>query len=392
MLRRILVLGGVGLALVLGARYALHDLTRRAYETRRTQLASEALPAPAARRPWETRFEGLCERMRGEPELRELAESAHRPWVAWGLGEARPLNDLERLWVEAATNQLVGLDAVLMALHGLPPDDFSWGGSTVSMNLLRECVNVVCAEAWLAAQVHDDPRAARLYGDALRLAMATDDGTSMGLFVRDAGTGVVLRSARAALDLGLEPSVLGASLAPLLAEHGYTPEAAERRIRRDLALLEEPGTEEDWPFEASDAPEALSWLLPVEEGLAIARLPAAESPWASQPAESRPSGPLEAWTFATRELHAMHARRNVALSALAVAAFRAEHGRWPSTLAEVADLGADARADTLGGELAFVADGTLAVVGPPQWAVHVEEVEDAETALYLWTLRAPDEP
>src|SRR6266850_6193335 len=106
MIRRILVLGSLGLALVAGVRLAFEELGQRAWAARKRELLALAIYQPRERRPWEIRFDALVARVQSSPRFGEITDSSHRPLVAWGAGEPRVLDDLERMWSEALWNEL----------------------------------------------------------------------------------------------------------------------------------------------------------------------------------------------------------------------------------------------------------------------------------------------
>jgi len=390
--RRFFVLAGIGLVLA-GGLFARREITERAWEQRRGELLEQALFPEQVRRPWEVRFDALQERLLAAPGFDEVGSSPYRPVVALGAGELRPLDDFERVWVESLWGELHGLDALLVELRRLPLEDLEWHGRPVKLQVLRECVNALCARAWLAVERGEDLRAAESYADALRLARATDDETSWALMSSTACAWIALDSARSALDLGLSPRELRAALAPLLGEWSYSAERAERCIRRDLAALADfdPLQGAAWHDARGQHAWALDWLAPVEEALAIARRPVAATRWSTGEPRSteQASSALEQWTLAPRHLHALHARRNVALTALAVAAFREEHGAWPSALDRIADLPGEHALDTLSGApLAYSADESGARIGPASWGERVEGWPVAGESPYVWTLRS----
>ncbi len=389
MIRRILVLGSIGLALAAGARFALRELTERAWEQRKQELLERALFQPKERRPWEVRFEALQERMHGSPRMAEITNSAYRPHVAWGAGAPRWLNDFEKIWAESVWGELDGLDTVLKDLRALRPEDLEWHGAAARLLALRECTNALCARAWIALVEHDGEAVARAYADALRLARATDDGTSIGAAVRWACEGIALRSLRSALDLGAAAGELRVALAPLLADWTYAPERGERCIRRDLAFLA------DFHPQAGESASARAWLEPVEQAFELAQEPAATTPAElavpareSLAEEDMSHGSWLYWTTGIQLLHARHAVRNVVLTALAVAQSRTEHGAWPTTLFELSELPAEHGIDPLTGALLpYTVSDSVARIGPAEWGTRVDVHAELDDSLYVWTLR-----
>jgi len=399
MIRRILVIGSIGLALAGGARFALHELAERAWEKRRQALLAEALFQPELRRPWEIRFDALQERMRSSPRFAEIRDSAYRPHTAWGAGEPRALNDFEKVWVESAWGELDVLDSILEDLRALAPRDLAWSGPTVGLLSLRECTNALCARAWIALEDDDQERMARAYSDALRLARATDDGTAVGTAARSACEGIALRSVRSALALGASAGALRAALTPLLADWTYTPERGERCIRRDLAILEDfhPEEGESGAQKRRECDSARAWLAPVEKALRLAREPVARTPWAckvhSQVSRDRNDDDMEhlswdSWTLGIKLLHERHAVRNVVLTALSVAAFHTEHDAWPASLSDLDDLPAEHALDTLtGAPLPYTLEANGARVGPASFCERTATWQGEGEPVYVWTLR-----
>jgi hypothetical protein len=273
---------------------------------------------------------------------------------------------------------------VLLELRALPLDTLEWHGETARLGTQRELVNALCGRAWLALEGQDQARAVLLYADALRLNRASDDGTTMGGMIRYACDHTVLASLRSALALGLSPALARTVLAPLLEDWSYDPGRAERVIRRDLAALENADEQEQsWsPAQGLEMLRGVERALeltggPVEE---VIRLRAERDP-------ARPERGIVTWLGAPWYLHARHARRNVALTALAVAAFREEHGCWPESLAAL-DLPAEQTLDTLETEpLAYVSGADWARVGPASWGERAEPWNGAGESPYAWTLR-----
>jgi hypothetical protein len=375
------VLAAVGLAVVLGSYLALGAFTERAWELRKRTLAELALARPEGRRPWEVRFEALVEGARTSPRFREITDSPYRPYPALGSDEPRPLDEFERLWVESLWNELAGLDAVLAVLRKSPPEDLEWNGDTARLGTQREITNALCGRAWLALEARDHAAAAGAYADALRLAHATDDGSVMGTQVRLASEGIVLRSIRGALAFRGSPRALRKELVPVLEPLAFDPERAERAIRLDLAGI--PAAE------ASGAPwddpaYKLAYYASVEDGLALVHA----SPQVVREhfeADRGGSDLARGWETGIHSLHWLHAQRNVALTALAVAAHREEHGRFPATLADIADLPAEHALDPLAGTpLPYSLDGDTARIGPIAWSLPSDE---PGRALDVWSLR-----
>jgi hypothetical protein len=168
-------------------------------------------------------------------------------------------------------------------------------------------------------------------------------------------------------------------LAPLLEDWSYDPGLARRTIRRDLAALESMDEHSARGLEMLRGVERALELAggPVEE---VIRLRAERDP-------TRPERGTVTWLGAPWYLHARHARRNVALAALAVAAYREQHGRWPESLGAL-DLPADQMLDTLEQEpLAYVSGEDWARVGPASWGERAAPWNGAGESPYAWTLR-----
>jgi hypothetical protein len=386
MIRRILVIGSIGLALAGGARFALRELAERAWEKRKQELLERALFQPQERRLWEVRFEALQERMQGSPRMAEITNSSYRPYVAWGSGEPRALNAFEKIWAESAWSELDGLDPVLHDLRALRTEDLEWHGAPARLLPLRECTNALCARAWIALEQHDDEAVARAYADALRLARATDDGTSIAAGVRWTCEGIALRSVRSALALGAGAAELRAEMAPLLADWNYAPERGEHCLRRDLAFLA------DFHPDAPESGSARAWLEPVEKAFTLAQEPPAKWELAVSSDESPPEGVSRGswvyWTTGIELLHERHAVRNVVLTALAVAESRAQYGAWPGSLAEIDDLPVEQELDTLtGAPLPYSIEGSGVRVGPASLFARGTTWEGAGEPLHVWTLR-----
>ena len=381
MIRRLLVLGAVGVALAGGARFALGELAGRRWETRKAELRALALFPSGVRRPWELRFEALVARLSTSERFSEIVESPYRSYIAWGSGEQRPLDDFEKIWLESLWNELAGLDSLLAEVRALPLEELAWGGGPTKLMTLREITNALCGRAWLAVEAGDGAAAAQAYGDALRLALATDDGSSIGAMIHVASDGIVLRAVRSALAFGAPPRTLRAVIEPLLAGWEDVPDRAERAIRRDLALG--AATAEDEP----DSPvEALRQFAGVEAALALARGPAEELVRARDDRAASEQSLQVAWTSVPLCLHGMHAQRNVALTALAVAELRQERGTFPASLAEVETLPRKHAIDPLTDELLpYSLTDSGARIGPAAWAAHDAPVP--EDSLYAWTLR-----
>jgi hypothetical protein len=331
------------------------------------------------------RFEALERSLLASDAFREVQDSPHRPAVAWGDGEPRPIDAFEELWIAAAEVELVGLESVLRELRSLATEDLVWHGSAVELRILREIVGVLCARAWRAARAGDHATAARAFADALRLAEATDARSQLGTMIRYVVQANALCSARGALALGLSPRELRAALAPLLAGWNYDPARGELTIRAEVA-----GFLADTGERAPDDPaEALRLFAGVDEALALARKPLARSGF-GQEAPHAPDPGLDAWLHGVRRLHALQAVGNVAQTALAVAAHHESHGAWPSTLAEVTDLRRELALDPLQGTpLRYeLTDGGVRI-GPAAWAERVEPMRDLAASPFVWTLRQP---
>jgi hypothetical protein len=380
-IKKLLVIGAVGAALVLGTRLALAELTEHAWYVRKRKLAELALVRPEGRRPWEVRFDALVEHARTSPRFREITDSPYRPYPALGSEDPRPLDEFERLWIETLLAELQGLDAVLAVLRKSPPEDLEWNGDTARLGTQREITSALCGRAWLALEAGDPAAAAGVYADALRLARATDDGSVMGTHVRIGSEGIVFRAIRGALAFRASPRALRKELVPLLEPLAFDPARAERVIRRDLAEI--PAAEasgEPW----NDPAYMLAHYASVEDGLALAHEPP-QAVRARFEAERGGSDVARGWETGIQSLHWLHAQRNVALTALAVAAHREKHGRFPATLAEIADLPDEHALDPLAGTpLPYSTDGASARIGPTAWSPPSDEPERAPD---VWTLR-----
>jgi hypothetical protein len=378
MIRRILVIGSLGLVDLGAGRLALEELTERRWEQRRAELLELAILPAKARRPWEVRFESLSERVQSSPRFDEIVESGRRPYTAVGSGEARALDEFERLWLEALWNELSGLDGVLVALRTLPLEDLGWSGEAPRLRFARELTNALCGRAWLALEDGDPASAVLAWTDALRLARALDTGTILGAMIRGSSEDTVLRSVRSALQMGGSATVLRAELMPFYLDWGSVEARAEHSIRRELANVDGPGAPDD-------PAEALGYFLGVEEALARTGMTARDLERARDEEGGRFRPPM-AWEQVILHFHDLHARRNVACTALAVAAWREQHGGFPATLAELDTLEREFTLDPRSGtELPYSPGDFQAQVGPPSWA---EPDEDPESpSLYAWTLR-----
>jgi hypothetical protein len=381
MIRRLVVVAGIGLALVVAGRFALGELTERAWKRRREELLALAVHPTPLRRPWELRFETLLLRTDFATHRGEHWDSAHVPIVAWGGEDARPLDEFERVWLESVLADWDGLEAILAELRRLPLEDLTWGGATAKLLDLREATDVLCARAWQDLGEGDGAGAARAYSDALRLVRATDDGTTLALMVRAACENTVLAAARAALDFAADARELRAALTPHLADW-IDPAGAEDRMRRDLCWLEEPGadSEEHW----DDPAFALGQFRDFETVLQRARVP-----FRCDDERADLHGQARAWDGLLRVLAERHARRNVACTALAVAASRASSGAFPSALDSIPDLRAEESLDPFTDRrLPYRVSDGLARIGPasscdPRAAGEAH----GERALCQWTLR-----
>ena len=391
MIRRILVIGGLGLAAVGGARFGLAKLAERRWERRREELLALALFQPTERRPWEVRFESLVERLGSSKHLDEIHDSPYRPVVCFGEEAPRRLDAFERVWVESLWNEFTGLDSILAELRKLPLDALEWHGRTLHLTELREPMDALCARAWLAAEAGDSEGAARSYADALRLARATDDGTGVAMSIRLACDGTTLRALRASLALGTSAHALRAAVEPLLADWDYDPARAERVLRRDLAFLRDLDGRE-----ADDPAGNLRWFAPTEHAIELAHAPterfAQEYRTAAaraEPSEPRAdSGALDLLLTQLFLEHARHSQGEVALTALAVASFREEHGEFPAALAELPDLAPEHALDPLtGAPLLYAVSEGVARVGPAAWGERVDDYPQDQGSLYVWTLR-----
>jgi len=378
--RRLAIVSAVLLTLVLGAYVGRRAWYEHAWQERRGALLDMALFPEKLRRPWEIRLQALHERVRTSPHMGEISASPHRPLVAIGDEPPRALTPAERVWVESLWNELVGLDGVLGQLRRLELDELVWHGESVRLSVAREMTAALCASAWLALEEKDDAQALACWTDALRLARAMDDGTTLALLTRATSERTVLGAVRNALGFGLSPLAARTELAPLLADWEYSAERAEQRIRRDLAALADTL---EGAGELSDPGRALVHCRPVEAALSLAPEPAA-----TFVARGLHDGPERQWTVAMEQLHARHAERNVALTALAVAAFREEHGALPAALAELPVRSAELAIDPLTGEpLPYERTATDARIGPAAWGTRVDRWSDEERSPYAWRVR-----
>lgn len=390
MIRRILVIGALGVAVAGGARFVLAELTERRWERRKAELLEMAVFQPKERRPWEVRFESLVERVGSSPRMSEIIDSPYRPVVCLGDEAPRALDEFERVWVAALWNELTGLDPILAELRKLPIDALAWHGETAKLVTTREATVALCARAWMAAETGDSEGAGLAYADALRLARATDDGSTMGTLIRFTSEQTTLRSLRSVLDLGASPSALQATVAPLLMDWNYDARAAERMVRRDLTWLaevEESGEEMFGPA------VGLQRLAPIEGVLELAHGPIEA---VVRLGEERVSGriattPRDDLRLHARPLsylHARHSQRNVALTALAVAAYHERHGTFPGQLSDLEALAPELTLDPLtGSALPYSRSDSGAEVGPAAWGMRVDVWQDLAASPYVWTLR-----
>jgi hypothetical protein len=384
MSRRILILSAIVVLLAVGAILTVRARSSEAWDARRAVLEEMAIHPPASKRPWEVRFDALQARLRGATRFDEIARSSHHPSAAWSVEEPRPFNDLERIWTEAIWNELSGLDSILESVRRLSEGDAKGSGALKSWLMVsRDFTNALCARAWLAVESGDRVRALQDWRDALLLARATDEGTSMGAFVRIASEGIVLRSIRSALRLGVSAVDVSNVLTPLLEGLAFDPERAERAIRRDLSFLESAVEDNDL---AGGGPNfALAFFKGVESALETARGDIQDSPWAAMERDTLADNH---WDFATQAMHSMHSHANVALTALAVAAHRDKHGAFPASLAEVEDLPAEHSYDPLrGAPLPYTLTEDGARIGPAAWVERVQPGRDPDSTLFVWTLR-----
>jgi len=383
MIRRLLVLGTLGLLVAGGARYALSELSERAWQKRKGELLALALFQPELRRPWEVRLESALNCVKGSPRFDELCTSGHKPFVAFGEGEPRALGEMEKVWLMAAEGEFAPLEPLLATLRKQPLAELEWHGPTMSLMVLREVVNALCARAWLAHEDGDDLAAARAYADALRLTRATDDGTQLGCILHATCDGIVLRALGAALAFGLSPTTARAELAPLLDGWAYD---AEHTLRRDLSLVTDL-TQCDG--ESTPPREALGLYADVEAGLALVRGPVEELVRVrAQPADDRDARAHRKWALAAMSLHQIESERSVALTALAVASFRERYERFPTALSEMDDLPREQTLDPLtGAPLPYALVDEGARVGPAAWGERVDVSSHAGDSPYVWTLR-----
>ena len=87
-------------------------------------------------------------------------------------------------------------------------------------------------------------------------------------------------------------------------------------------------------------------------------------------------------------LRQSESQRNVALTALAAAAFREQHERFPTSLAEIDDLPREQTLDPLtGAPLPYALVEGLARIGPAAWGEQVSGPSLLDDSLYVWSLR-----
>jgi hypothetical protein len=286
------------------------------------------------------------------------------------------------VWLESLWSELTGLDGVLSALRALPLEDLGWNGETPRLLIAREITNALCGRAWLALEGGDGTAATLAWTDALRLARALDDGSILGTMVRGMSEAIVLGSVRAGLGLGASATALRPELLPFFLDWGHVAERAEHAIRRDLSLVT------NLPAELDDPAQCLGFFQDVERAIERARGPAAALVSAREARGESGAEPAtaSAWRQITLHLHDLHARRNVAFTALAVAAQREQHGAFPASLAELTDLEPEFTLDPrTGTELPYSLFDSEAQIGPPSWAEF--EDEDGRPSLYAWVLR-----
>lgn len=376
-----------GLAVLAALALGGYVRTGKAYRERIDALVALSIPPSSVRRPWEPRLEAMSTRLMAQ---RDFPPEGPRPCSAWR--EARDLDAEERAWLDAATAQLDGLERVLAALRELDPGDLAWNGETSKLLFTRACTNVLTGHAW---QSHDP---APLF-DALRLLRATDDGTTIGSLVRTTSEQIVLECVHAGVASGrFEARTLLAGARPLLDDWTFSPERAERRLRRDLSqighLVHAEGLELAGPRDrALRQREILSFLEPVEQAFEIARLPAHQTPWVVEEGRAALLGgdtsprPLSVWCTATAQAHGRHAGRNVLLTGLAVVAFHEANGRWPRRLGEVEELPEEDALDPVTGRgLAYSLDAESVTIGPAGWGVLGDPRPDAFASPYGWRL------
>ena len=369
MILRALTIGSLVLA-VTGGAYFAWNRPERAWERRLIELRRLAIPNPGPREPWELAYEALKERLLDSPRFDELTSSDHPAHRAWSEGEPRALDPLEREWLAGMWSELAGLDEILASLRLLPLEEIGRHGTDepAKMYLTREIANALCGRAWLALEVGDDARALAAWTDALRMARALDEGTTVGTVIRGISEGIVLGNVRASLELGMNASLVRQELLPFYLDCGNVASRAEHAIRRDLSVL---GSAESIPARALEACRG------VEEALARTREPARAF---FEEYERVPYN--ERLVIVIDYLHRWHAWRNVAFTALAVAAHREQHGRLPATLDEIATLEPELRLDPWTGiDLPYQLASSEARIGPPA------AQECASDVFAEWTLR-----
>lgn len=363
-------IGILGLALACGSSCG-RIRPEQAWEERLSELRPLALHGSAERLSWELLFEALHERTSGSERFDVLTYAPHRSLVI-GMAEPRFLEPLERRSLEDMGSELAGLDEILAELRALPLEELGWHGEECPKLLLTREISIsLCGRAWLALEERDERRALDAWTDALRLARALDDGTAVGTSIRGFSEGFVLGSVRSALALGLRASLARQELLPFYGDWGRVRARAAHAIRRDLSSLWSPESLE-W---LGGPAEALAWCRGVEEALVRAREPSRAFFETYEPVMDRQR-------FVIAELHRRHAWRNVAFSALAVAAHRETSGRFPATLAAIAELEPEMRLDPwTGTDLRYEVTSSEARIGPPAGG-------DFRSPVFaVWTLR-----
>ena len=333
---------------------------QRAWQERRLELDALALPSSQVRLCWELEFEALNERSLASAIFSELVNSPHRANLAWSWADPRPLDELQRQWLDALWSELTGLEDILAAIRSLPLEELGWHGECPKMMLTREITHALCARAWLALEDQDVPAAILAWTDALRLARALDDGSTWGTIIRGISELIVLDSVRSGLALGAPAALVRAELLPFYQEWGEVAVRGERAIRRDLSLLAR--AEDEGELEGPE--ETLEFCGGVEDALARTHEPAQEFFREGESHLRRIRA--NPWIMIVDHLHMLHARRNVAFTAIAVAAHREQHGAFPATLAEIAELESELKIDPRSGEeLPYELSDSRARIGPP---------------------------
>lgn len=339
--------GRVGIAVLTAALCAVYGaplmrdarLERRA-ERLRVALVRELGPLDAPARPappWQERWE------RATAELADwLERTPERPPLdaigAGGAGAEGGEGADEHLlrWAHELREAHPELEAVLRELARLEPAAIPPLTRPAKLLPVREWQNAVLVEARDAAAHAEPERALAGLGDALRLARAADSGTAFGGMLRMALEHAALDAALEVVERGtLEPEALASLLRAHLADAGARDEGWRERIRSELgaalALLEHAP-------DAGRRASLATWVELAEDGLEAATWdPGATG--AGPPASRGNSGNApNAWGIYLVSSRMHEARRNAALTALALVAEHHRAGRWPTRLDGLPDL------------------------------------------------------